>query len=73
MLGLWLQLGGSSILASVGRVAAIMGSLLLVLMLVALGVFAYRSLRGGITWPEDTPEEEGALREGDDDDEWEYY
>jgi hypothetical protein len=45
-------------------------------MLVALGSFAYKSLRGdGIRWPsdiEDDPDEEGARRGGPDD-EWEYY
>jgi hypothetical protein len=68
---------GSGLLESVGQIAVLAGTLLLVLMLVALGGFAYKSLRGdGVRWPDDVEadgEENGAVREGGDDDEWKYY
>jgi hypothetical protein len=49
------------------------GTLVLVLILVALAGFVYKSLSGGIEWPEDEPADEDALRRGDEDDEWDYY
>ena len=70
---------GSGMLESLSQVAVIAGTGLLVLMLVALGGFAYKSLSGdGVTWPEDVDDEgeEGqgqGLRKGDQDDEWDYY
>jgi hypothetical protein len=66
----------SGLVESFAQVVPLAASLVLVLMLVALGSFAYKSLRGdGIRWPsdiEDDPDEEGARRGGPDD-EWEYY
>lgn len=71
-----LQAGfGSGLAESFAQVVPLAGTLVLLLMLVALGAFAYRSLRGdGIQWPDDIDEddEEGARRGGPDD-EWEYY
>jgi hypothetical protein len=72
-----LQLGaGSGLPESLAQVAVLGGTLVLVLMLVALGAFAYKSLRGdGIRWPDEMEEdhdEEGARRGGPDD-EWDYY
>jgi hypothetical protein len=69
---------GSGMLESLSQVAVIAGTGLLVLMLVALGGFAYKSLSGdGITWPEDVDDDAGeegqGLRKGDQDDEWDYY
>lgn len=57
--------------------ASLAGSVVLLLMLVALGAFAYRSLvGGGIEWPDDR---DGADADDDvdgvtrsDDDEWKY-
>lgn len=69
-----LQLGGG-LLESAGQVAAIAASLLIVLMLVALGAYAYKHLRGGgIEWPDDEdPESPDGVVRGGDDDEWEFY
>jgi hypothetical protein len=66
---------------SLGDLVTIAGSLLLVVMLVALGGFLYQSLSGeGIRWPdemEETDEEsEGVTRRppsDEDEDEWKYY
>jgi len=58
---------------TVTDVIAVVGTLMLVLILVAFVGFAYKSLRGdGIEWPEDV-EEEGGVQSGDEDDEWDYY
>jgi len=80
-----LQFGFDSIAGAV--LAA--GTVVLMLMLVGMGVFAYKNLRGdGIDWPDDTDggpdgfraEERGSgtsaangLEKGDEDDEWDYY
>lgn len=48
-------------------------AIVIVLMLVAIAAFAYRSLNGGVEWPEDREEDEDALRQGGSDDEWDYY
>jgi len=48
-------------------------AIVIVLMLVAMAAFAYRSLNGGVEWPEDREEDEDALRQGGADDEWDYY
>jgi hypothetical protein len=50
------------------------GTLVLVLMLVAIGGTVYKHLTGGIEWPEDRdPDEDGVRRSHEDDDEWEFY
>lgn len=49
------------------------GTLVLLLILVALGGFVYKSLTGGVDWPDEEPDEEDALRQGGQDDEWDYY
>lgn len=69
---------GSGLLESVGQIAAVAGTLVLLLMIVGLGAFAYKSLRGdGIRWPDDTEEiegpEDGSVTQGSNDDEWKYY
>lgn len=48
-------------------------AVVLLLILVALAAFVYKSVNGGIEWPEDRNEDEDALREGGADDEWDYY
>jgi hypothetical protein len=62
---------------SAAQLVVVAGAVVLLLMLVALGSFGYRSLRGdGIRWPdEDDDDESGVRREGpdDEDDEWKYY
>jgi hypothetical protein len=71
-----LQFGASGMLESVAQLAVIGGTLVLVLSLVALGAFAYKSLRGdGIRWPGDVDEDadDGEVRRGRTDDEWEFY
>jgi hypothetical protein len=66
----------SGLVESFAQVVPVAASLVLVLMLVALGSFAYKSLRGdGIRWPDEVDEndpDEGARRGGPDD-EWDYY
>lgn len=48
--------------------------IVLLLILAALGGIIYRTLTGGIEWPEDTEQEDDAVRRSqDDDDEWEFY
>jgi len=64
---------GGGLLESVGQLAAIAGTLVLLLMLVGLGWYAYVNLRGdGVEWPDDETETAGVER-GDEDDEWEFY
>lgn len=60
---------------SVAQAVALAGALVLVLMIVALVGFAYKSLQGdGITWPEDDAgDEDDDVRKGSEDDEWEFY
>jgi hypothetical protein len=68
-----LQAVDGGLLGSVAQLATIAGTLVLLLMLVALGVFLYRSTAGdGIEWPDEDAEESGVTRGGDDD-EWDYY
>lgn len=52
---------------------AIGGTVVLLLILVALGGVVYRSLTGGIEWPEDREDDPDSLSRGDEDDEWDYY
>ena len=65
-----LQLVGSGILGGAAQVAVIAGTVVLVLMLIALAGFVYESLRGdGIRWPgddEDTGAPEEVTRGSDD-------
>lgn len=65
-----LQLGLPDILPGL---VAVGGTIVLVLLLIALGGFVYKSLTGGIEWPEDREEGDESLRRGDEDDEWDYY
>lgn len=48
------------------------GTLVLVLMLVAIGGTVYKHLTGGIEWPDEDADDDEASR-GDSDDEWDYY
>ena len=68
-----LQPFGGGLLESAAQAAVIASTLVLVLMLVALGGFAYKQLRGGgIEWPEEDPGNDDTGRSGDGD-EWDYY
>ncbi|GGN94587.1 MULTISPECIES: hypothetical protein [Haloarcula] len=52
------------------------GALVLLLLLVAFGGFAYKSLAGdGIRWPDETEEaeEEDGVTRGSDEDDWKFY
>lgn len=67
-----LQLLGDGIVQTVAQLAIVGGTLVLVLLLIAGGAFAYRQLRGeGVEWPEETDDE--TVSRGDEDDEWDYY
>jgi hypothetical protein len=70
-----LQIPTDGLLGSLAQAAVVAASLLLVLMLVALGAYAYKHLRGdGIEWPEDKESTaESGVTKGDSDDEWKYY
>jgi len=68
-----LQPFGGGLLESAAQAAVIASTLVLVLMLVALGGFAYKQLRGGgVEWPEEDPGNNDTGRSGDDE-EWDYY
>jgi hypothetical protein len=65
---------GSGLLESVGQAAVLAGTLLLMLMVVAMIGLAYKHFTGdGIEWPEEDEVDEGGVRRGDSDDEWKYY
>lgn len=64
-----LQIGLPDFLPDLLGIAA---TVVLLLIVVALGGFVYKSLTGGIEWPDDR-EDDDALRRGDQDDEWDYY
>ena len=73
MAGATLQAGGG-LMESVGGAVSVAASLLLVLMVAALAAYAYKSLRGGVEWPDEEPDEtDEGLSQGSDDDEWKYY
>ena len=68
-----LQSAGGGVLETAGRLAATAGSLLLVLMLVALSGYAYKQLRGdGVEWPDEKSEGEDGITSDGTDDEWDY-
>lgn len=49
------------------------GTLVLLLILVALGGMVYKSLTGGIEWPDDKDDDDTTVtRSHDDDEEWKY-
>ena len=59
--------------AAGATVAVLAGTVVLVLMLVALAGVAYRGLRGdGIRWPGDERDDD-EVRRASDDEEWKYY
>jgi len=69
---------GSGLLESVGQAAAVAGTVVLLLILVGLGAFAYKSLVGdGIRWPDEREEadseEDNGVVQGSREDDWKYY
>jgi hypothetical protein len=69
-----LQAFGDGVFGSAIQVVLGAGSVILVLMLVALGGYAYKQLRGdGVEWPDEDPEHDEGVKSGDADDEWDYY
>jgi hypothetical protein len=55
------------------ELVTIAGTLVLVLIVLAAGAFAYRAYTGTLTWPTDTPKDPEELQRGADDDEWRFY
>lgn len=69
-----LQAVGGGVFGSVIQLVLAAGSLILLLMVVALGGYAYKQLRGdGVEWPDEDPDHDDGVRSGDEDDEWDYY
>lgn len=69
-----LQVLGDGLLGSFAQVAVILGTLVLVLMLVAFVGFGYKSLKGdGVEWPDEKQADDDEVTHGDADDEWDYY
>lgn len=69
-------LASGGIWDGIGGLVTLAGSFILVMMLVALGTYAYKHLQGdGVEWPDESPEEadDGDLQQGSSDDEWDYY
>jgi hypothetical protein len=68
---LLVQLGGLT--EAFSQVVVGAGAIVLLLILVALGSFAYKSLNGGIEWPdEQSADEQEGVSQTSDDDEWKY-
>ncbi|MFP4626469.1 MAG: hypothetical protein ACLFNI_07750 [Natronomonas sp.] len=55
------------------QLLVIAGTLVLIMMLVAIVGTIYRHFTGGIEWPEDKKEDEDGVTRGGQDDEWEFY
>ncbi|PSP57927.1 hypothetical protein BRC72_08255 [Halobacteriales archaeon QH_7_66_36] len=68
-----LQVIGDGLVGSFAQAVVAVGSLLFLMLLIALGTFAYRNLRGdGVEWPDEEPDDD-EVRRGGDEDEWDYY
>ena len=65
-----LQIGIPEIIPDIVGIAA---TVVLLLIVVALGGVAYKSFTGDIEWPEAREEDEDTLQQGGQDDEWDYY
>lgn len=57
----------------VGNLVGIAGTVVLLLIVVAMGAFAYKSLTGGVDWPDEDEQDDDGLTQGNADDEWDYY
>jgi len=58
-----------------GSLVALSAAVILGLMFLGLGTYAYKHVRGdGIEWPDEQAEEDDdGVRRGSSDDEWDYY
>lgn len=65
-----LQIGIPEIIPDIVGIAA---TVVLLLIVVALVGFAYKSLTGGVEWPDEREEDDDSLSRGGQDDEWDYY
>lgn len=64
----------SGLLETAAQLVTVVATVVLLMMLVALGSFAYKSLRGdGIRWPDEAESDEETVSKGDGDDDWKYY
>lgn len=61
----------SGLVEAAAQLVGIAGAVVLLLLLVAFGAFAYRSLRGEMRWPDESDDEDAVSRSEDDDD-WKY-
>lgn len=60
--------------SGIAGIVGIAGVIVLALIVLALGAFAYKSMTGGIEWPEDKePADDEARKSHDEDEEWDYY
>lgn len=60
--------------SGIAGVVAIAGVVVLAMIVLALGAFAYKSMTGGIEWPEDRePADDEVTKSHSEDDEWDYY
>ncbi len=76
MMSVPLQLiGGDGLLGSVAQIAAVVSTLILALIVVALVSIAYKHFQGdGIEWPDEQGDaDDGEVARGGSDDEWDYY
>jgi hypothetical protein len=68
-----LQAGlGSGLLENAAQLASVAGAVVLLGLLAAFGAFAYKSLRGGVRWPDDVDEDDAGVTRAGDDDEWKF-
>jgi hypothetical protein len=73
MAPLVLQMFGGGLLEYAAQAAGIAGAVVLALILVGMGSYAYKQLRGGgVEWPDEETDDDSVSR-GDTDDEWDYY
>lgn len=65
---------GSGLVEAFAQAAVLGGTLVLVLMFVALGTYAYKNLRGdGLEWPDDEARRDSdTVQHSDEEDEWKY-
>lgn len=65
-----LQLGLPEFLPGLIGIAS---AIVMLLILTAFGGFIYKSLTGGVEWPDEKEADDDTVSRGDSDDEWEYY
>lgn len=68
-----LQSLDGGLLGALSQVAVLAGALLLAGVVLAFAAFAYKQLRGGVEWPDETADDDGDAERGDASDEWKYY